>query len=87
MAEFWDAFDEGLGVGVLGVCQHIPRGARLNDFASVHDSDAVGDAADDCEVMGDEDHRHVKLLFQQTKLVEDLFLNSDVEGGGWFVGH
>jgi hypothetical protein len=27
------------------------------------------------------------LLFQQTKLIEDLFLNGDVEGGGWLVGH
>ncbi len=85
LAKLGHAFDEGLGVGVLRVGQHFASGSRFDDFASEHDRYTVGDSADDGEVVGDQDHRHVELLFQEAKLVEDLFLDGDVERGGRFI--
>jgi hypothetical protein len=38
-------------------------GAGLDDLALGHHADAVGDLADDAEVVGDEQHRHAVLLF------------------------
>ena len=63
------------------------RGRPLDDAAGVHDADVVGAPGDDAEVVGDEDHRHVRarcsIVGQQ---VEDLLLDRDVERGGGLVG-
>jgi hypothetical protein len=45
------------------------RGARFHDLASVHDCDTVRYSTDDSEVMSDQDHRHVELLFKGAELV------------------
>ena len=57
------------------------------DPAGVHDHDAVGDAGDHAEVVGDEHDRGADLvaclLDQQ---LEHLGLHGDVERGGGLVG-
>ena len=64
------------------------RGGRagLDDLAGLHHRDAVGDAADDAEVVGDEQHRHALGLLHLGEQVEDLGLDGDVERGGRLVG-
>ncbi len=37
--------------------------------------------------MSDQDHRHVELLFKGAELVEDLFLDRDIERGGGFISY
>lgn len=36
--------------------------------------------------MGDQNHRHVELLFEKAELIENLFLDGDVEGGRRLIG-
>ena len=52
----------------------------------LHHRDAVGDAADDAEVVGDEQHRHALGLLHLGEQVEDAGLDGDVERGGRLVG-
>ena len=52
----------------------------------VHHDDAVGDAAHEGEVVGDEEDREVALVPQLEEQVHDLGLDRDVEGRGRLVG-
>ena len=47
---------------------------------------AVGDLADDAEVVGDEDQAHAGLALEVGEQVHDLRLHGDVERGGRLVG-
>ena len=58
----------------------------LDDAPEVHHGDAVGDVADDGEVVGDEDVGEVELLLQLDEQVEHLRLDRDVERGDGLVG-
>ena len=53
-----DAVDQGLGVGVLGGREDLPGGAGFHKLAPEHHGDAVGEAPDDAEVMGDDEDGH-----------------------------
>ena len=57
----------------------------LDDLAAVHDADHVGDAADDAEIVGDEQQAHAEpgANFRQQR--QDLRLHGDVERGGRLV--
>ena len=48
-------------IGVLRVGEDLRRRPGLDDLALGHHADAVGDLADDAEVVGDEQHRHAVL--------------------------
>ena len=75
------------GVGMLRAsAKRRGGGAGLDDLALLHHRDAVGDAADDAEVVGDEQHRHALGLLHLGEQVEDAGLDGDVEGGGRLVG-
>ena len=54
-------------------------GAISADLAEVHHHHAVGDVADDVEVVGDEDVGEAELALQVLEQVEDLRLHRDVE--------
>ena len=71
---------------MLRPLEHLGRGALLDDLALAHDVDPVGHAAHDAEVVGDEQHGHAELALQRLQQLEDLGLDSDVEGGGRLVG-
>ena len=74
------------GVGVLGGGEDRPGRAGLDDLAGLHHRDAVGDAADDAEVVGDEEHPHALGLLDVGEERQDLRLDGDVERGGRLVG-
>ena len=78
--------EELAGVGVRGAGEDAGGGAGLDDLAVLHDRDAVGDAADDAEVVGDEEHPHALGLLHLGEEVEDAGLDGDVERGGGLVG-
>ncbi len=60
--------------------------ALLDDLAVGHHADPVGHAADDAEVVGDEQHRHAEALLQVLQQLEDLRLDGDVERRRRLVG-
>ena len=72
--------------GAAGSAKMRAVGAGLDDLARLHHRDAVGDAADDAEVVGDEEHPHALGLLHLGEEVEDLGLDGDVERGGGLVG-
>ena len=61
-------------------------GRQLDDAAEVHHGDAVGDVADDGEVVRDEDVGQVELLLQLDEQVQHLRLDRDVERRDGLVG-
>ena len=52
--------EQSYRVGVSRVLEHCRRRPGLDDLAFPHDGDAIGNAADDAEVVGDEDQRHAE---------------------------
>ena len=53
----------------------------LDDLAEVHDGDAVGDVADDRQVVRDEDVRQAEVALERLEQVHDLRADRDVERG------
>ena len=51
----------------------------LDDLAEIHDRDAVGDVANDREVVRDEDVRQPEVALQRLEQVDDLRADRDVE--------
>ena len=80
-----DGAEEGLGVGVAGGGDEGVGGGEFDEVAEVHDGDAVGDAAEDAEVVGDEEEGEVPGGAEVEEEVEDLGLDGYVEGAGDFV--
>ena len=71
--------------GCRGRTEEILGGGELDDLAEVHHRDAVGDVADDGEVVGDEEVGEVELLLQLHEQVQDLGLDRHVERGDRLV--
>ena len=59
--------------------------AFFDDMAEVHDGDAVGEVADDAEVVGDEEVREVEFALDVLEQIEYLGLDGDIEGAGAFI--
>ncbi len=71
---------------VLRVGENLGGRSGLDDLALGHHADAVGDLADDAEVVGDEQHRHALAGLQLGEQFEDLRLHGDVERRRRLVG-
>ena len=80
------ALQQRLGVRILRILEHGLRGTLLADLAIAHDHDVVRDLADDREVVGDEQHRHLVPTLQLRNQVQDLLLNRNVERRRRLVG-
>ena len=74
------------GVGVARPVEHLRHLALLDQLALGHDADPVGEAADDGEVVGDEQDRHAEPGLEVLEQLQDLRLDGDVQGGGRLVG-
>ena len=57
----------------------VVRRSDLDDLAEVHHRDAVGDVADDGEIVRDEQVRQAELGLELLHQVDDLRLDGDVE--------
>ena len=54
--------------------------AKFDDLAQIHHGDAVADMTDDCDVVGDEEHRQIELPLECQQEIEDLGLDGNIEG-------
>jgi hypothetical protein len=59
--------------------------AGLDDLATIHDGDAVGDASNNPEIVRDENESDTRLALDVGEEVQDLRLDSHIEGGGGFI--
>ena len=75
-----------LRIRMLRALEDLVDRARLDDLTLGHDADAIGEFADDAEIVGDEQHGHAMLGLQAAEQFQDLRLDRDVERGGRFVG-
>ena len=71
--------EERLRVRVLRRVEDETGRSCLDDASQVHDGDAIGDVANDGELMRDKNHRQVEFPEKLCQQVEDLRLNGDVE--------
>ena len=78
--------EQAKGVRVARVVKELVDRTGLDDVAGVHDVDAIRDARDHSQVVGDHDDRHTKLLAEPLDEIKDLGLDRYVERGGWLVG-
>ena len=59
---FWFGREQVARISVLGFFKDIFGAAVLDNFAVLHDVDAVGHAPHDAEIVGDEQHGHAHLF-------------------------
>ena len=85
-APFGSAASSIFVYGCFGASENLGDCAGFDDFPLLHDGDVVGEAADDAEVVGDEQHRHAVLGLQVFQEREDLRLHRDVERRRRLVG-
>ncbi len=81
-----DACEQPARVRMLGSREQLPRCRVLHHLAGIHHRDAVGDAGDDAEIVGDQKDGEAELLLQPVQQPQDLRLHGDVERGGRLVG-
>ena len=60
--------------------------AGFDDLSALHDADAVGIAADDLQIMGDQQQGEAALGLEARQKLQDLRLDGDIERGGRLVG-
>ncbi len=70
-----------MGVGVAGTFVEVFGIGHFDDFAEVHDGDAVADVFDYGEVVGDEEVAETHFLLEVEHEVEDLRLHGNIKGG------
>ena len=73
-------------IGVTRIGEHARGFACFDNLALAHDKHVVGDAPDDVEVVGDEQHRHAEPGLQVFQERKDLRLHGDVERRGRLIG-
>ena len=59
--------------------------AFFNDFTVFQHHHAVGNGADDGEVVADDDEGEAVFFLQAAEQFKDLLLPLDIERAGWFV--
>jgi hypothetical protein len=77
---------ERIRVGVEGVPQHLLCPANLDDLPRIDDHHAISHAANETEVVGDEQKAHPILVAEGEEELEDLRLDSHVERSRGLVG-
>ena len=74
------------GVVVVGRGEQIGGRAVLDHLAIGHDDHPVGHFTDHAEIMGDQHQGHAQTVLHIFQQIQDLRLDSHVEGGGRLVG-
>src|SRR6478736_1296101 len=78
---------QGAGVGVLRVLEHLGHAALLHDPPGVHHRDAVTGLGDDAHVVGDQQQGGLEVAAQVVEDLHDLGLDQDVESRRRLVRH
>ena len=61
--------------------QHLTRRSRQYNLASIHHHNMVADARNGPQIMADIQHRHVSLMRQVPKQLENMRLCCDIKPG------
>ena len=61
--------------------------SAVYDLSAVHNKDAVCYFGDGSQVMGDEKHGSIFILFNADKLFQDLVLSDGINGSCWFISN
>jgi hypothetical protein len=75
-----------MGVWVAGRSEDLSHGAGFDDSSGIEHADAVGDAADDSDIVTDEGDGGAFFGLELIEEAKNLGLESDIEGGCWFIG-
>jgi len=80
------ALEKGPGVGVEWIREQFTGRCLLYDASGIHDINHFTALRDHGKVMRDQDDRESESFLSFTEKVKNLLLNSDIKGGGGFVG-
>src|SRR5262249_19519634 len=80
-----DAVDQGASIGMPWLLQNGFGTPKLHQATPKHHGDFVCQAADDTEVVGNQNDRHLVFLLKRSEQIENLFLNSYIKRCGWLV--
>lgn len=75
------------GVRVIGMLKDVVKASAVHHMSAVHDQDAVSYFGDGAQVMGDEQHGGIFLLFDTDKFFQNLVLGDGIDGGGRLIGN
>ena len=78
---------QGDGVGVARIAEHLFCRSLLDDAPEVHDCERVRHGLDDGEIVGDEEVSEAKPALEVVEQHQDARLDGDVERGGRLVEH
>ena len=67
--------------------KNLINGALLDITPGIHDTNAVREAGDDRQVVGDPDHCRAGFAAKLLRFIKDLRLNSDIECSRRFIGN
>src|SRR3989442_10056208 len=85
LVEFRNRMQEPPGVRVLRAVEDVLHRGTLHRAPGIHDDHVVARLRDHTQVVGDQDDRHVELVLQLAREVQDLRLDGDVQRGGGLV--
>lgn len=77
--------EEPLSIRMAGRAKDFGGEAELDEAAGVHDSDAIGDASDNAEIVSNEEKAEAHFAAKAIEKFEDLLLDGDVERRGGLV--
>ncbi len=78
--------DQSRSIMVTRRRQHFGDRSGFDDAPGIHDGDAVGEAGNDGEIMGDPDQRRAVFGCQLLDFTEDLRLDGDIERRRRLIG-
>ena len=73
------------GIALVRCPQDVRRFALLDDAPLPQNEDAVGDGADEGEIVGDEEEAHAVFFLQAAEECDDFLLHTGIECRGRFV--
>src|ERR1700738_4342121 len=81
----WLRREQCAGVGVFWRGEDLLHRPLLDDLAAIHDADHVRNAANDAEIMGDEQQAHAEPRPNLREQGQDLRLHRDIERRGRLI--
>ena len=78
--------DQALRIGMRRPLEDILGAAGLDDLPGIHHRDAVAEAGDDAEIVGDQQHRKAERFLEAGEQLQHLRLDRHVERRGRLVG-
>src|SRR5436190_16685668 len=83
----WHGRQERFGVWMLWISEQRAFVRELNDFAEIHDRDAMTDVLDHGKIVRDKQVRELHLVLEIHQQIDDLRLYRHVECGYGLVAH